>query len=302
VREKTRTYLDTVIKTIESMRDYWPLTLRQVYYQLVAALVIENHITEYKRLSTLLSEARLSGELSWETMEDRSRVYLGSGGWLSKSNFARHELNNFLRGYRRDLLQDQPSRLEVWIEKDALSRIVHNVALDYCVPVIAARGFSSTTFKNECRKRILQNDRQDQSTIILYFGDLDPSGWEMLPAMMRTFREKMDLSENQVTGYRRALNLEQVEQYQLPRSIDAIKEKDSRTPKYRRLFGDLAVELDALRPDLLEGLVHQAIEQHLDLSLFQRQQAAEQKDDDELAELKRRIETLIEGAGLETRL
>lgn len=181
----------------------------------------------------------------------------------------RDELNKFLYGYRRDLLQEQPARLEVWLEKDALSRIVHDVAIAYCVPVIAARGFSSTTFKNECRKRILRNAQRGQRTIILYFGDLDSSGWEMLPAMMRTFRERMDLSEDWLVGYRCALNLEQVEQYQLPRSIDAIKEKDSRTPKYRQLFGDLAVELDALRPDLLAGLVRQAIERHLDLSQFQ---------------------------------
>src|SRR5512144_164521 len=206
MKEKTRTYLDTVIKTVESMRAYWPLTLRQVYYQLVAALVIDNRLNEYKRLSKLLSDARLNGELPWESMEDRSRVYLRSGGWPSKTAFADQQMRNFLEGYRRDLLQHQPARLELWIEKDALSRIVHEVAFTYCVPVIAARGFSSTTFKNECRKRILWNHSQGQRTIILYFGDLDPSGWEMLPAMMRTFREKMDLSEQQVTSYRCALN------------------------------------------------------------------------------------------------
>src|SRR5512144_2138059 len=148
MKEKTRTYLDTVIKTVEGMREYWPLTLRQVYYQLVAALVIDNRLNEYKRLSKLLSEARLTGELPWEAMEDRSRVYLNADGWPSKNDFARQEMRSFLEGYRRDLLQDQPARLEVWIEKDALSRIVHEVAYPYCIPVIAARGFSSTTFKN----------------------------------------------------------------------------------------------------------------------------------------------------------
>lgn len=294
MRAKTRTYLDTVVATIEGMRTYWPLTLRQVYYQLVAALVIENTKNTYKRLSDLLSDARFNGELPWESMEDRSRVYLASGGWQSKSTFADQEMRGFLEGYRRDLLQDQPARLELWSEKDAVSRIAHAVALDYCVPVIAARGFASTSFKNECRKRILWNYERGQQTIILYFGDLDPSGWEMLPAMMRTFRETMDLSEQQVISRRCALNLEQVEQYRLPHSIGAVKEGDSRTPKYRQLFGDLAVELDALRPDLLADIVRRTIEQNLDMALFQQQQAAEQRERDELATIKRSVKPLIQ--------
>lgn len=295
MREKTRTYLDITLQTIEDMRDYWPLTLRQIYYQLVAGLIIDNRLNEYKRLSTLLSDARHSGELSWEAMEDRSRVYLSSSGWVSRKAFVEFEVKYFLKDYRRDLLQDQPIRPEVWIEKDALSRIAHDVARKYCVPVIAARGFSSTSFKNECRNRILANHRQGQQTAIVYLGDLDPSGWEMLPAMMRTFRQKMDLSEEHVTSCRCALNREHVERYQLPRSIDAIKEKDSRTPGYRKLFGDLAVELDALRPSLLEDMVRQAIEANLDMSLFKRQQALEEEDLKVVEALKRQVETLLPG-------
>jgi hypothetical protein len=294
MRAETRTYLATALKTIDALRDYWPLTLRQIYYQLVAALVIENNLNEYKRLSRLLSDARLAGELSWDAMEDRSRVLLHSGGWDDYQEFARSEAENFLRGYGRDLLQGQAVRPELWIEKDALSRIAHDVAIDYCIPVIAARGFSSVTFKNDCRKRVLSNVQDGQETVILYFGDLDPSGWEMLPAMLRTLHEDMDLSADLVTGCRYALNPEHVEQYRLPRPIDAIKEKDSRTPKYRKLFGDLAVELDALRPDLLQALVKDAIESNLDLSQFEAERRIEQEELRHLAGMKARIERLLQ--------
>ena len=45
--------------------------------------------------------------------------------------------------------------------------------------------------------------------MVLYFGDLDPSGWEMLPAMMETLQNEMKLGDL-VVGERCALTVEQV--------------------------------------------------------------------------------------------
>ncbi len=33
MRKKTQTYLNNVLEVMNSLEDYWPLTLRQVYYQ-----------------------------------------------------------------------------------------------------------------------------------------------------------------------------------------------------------------------------------------------------------------------------
>jgi len=49
------------------------LTLRQLYYQLVQANVIENKERSYKNLGTLLSKARLAGLIDWDAIEDRGR-------------------------------------------------------------------------------------------------------------------------------------------------------------------------------------------------------------------------------------
>jgi hypothetical protein len=273
-------YLENVRTVLDGLADYWPLTLRQVYYQLVAVGMIANSLAEYDKLSRMLSKARLDGRTPWGAIEDRTRAILHSGGWQDMKEFVSQEKENFLTGYRRDLLQTQAAALEVWVEKDALSRVCYNVAFPYCVPVIVARGFSSISYVHECRKRVKQNIKNGKRTVILYFGDLDPSGWEMLPAMLETLQNEMSLGDL-VEGKRYALTTAQVEMYGLPRNPDALKLTDTRAKKYMEQFGDLAVELDALPPAILEALVEQAIKENLDKTKFEaerRQEAAERAD------------------------
>jgi len=277
--------LEQVRGELEELRPFWPVTLRQVYYQLVAHLVIENTRGEYQKLSRLLTTARLAGEVPWLAIEDRARQHLRSEGWSDAPAFLRQERDRFLTGYRRDLLRRQPWALEVWIEKDALSRICHDVAFRYCVPVIVARGFCSISYARECHDRVIEALEAGRNGLrILYFGDLDPSGWEMLPALLSRLQEDMELGDSVVEGIRCALTPEQVSKYELPRSLDALKESDTRTPKYREWLEeegyppDLAVELDAVPPALLQGLVKAAIEENLDLEHLQESLAAEEED------------------------
>jgi len=73
-------YVERVNGVLDGLRGYWPLTLRQVYYQLVAGLDIENCEAEYKKLSRLLTKARLDNLISWDATEDRARATLDSDG------------------------------------------------------------------------------------------------------------------------------------------------------------------------------------------------------------------------------
>jgi hypothetical protein len=295
---KRRELLEHVQLVLRELSSFWPLTLRQLYYQLVSRGIIENSLGEYKQLSDLLAKARLAGLVPWAALEDRARTILRSSGYTNQQEFVRGELANFLSYYRRDLVQSQPHALEVWIEKDALSRIVHDVAWSYCIPVVVARGFSSVSYLHECRSRVERNAKLGKRTKILYFGDLDPSGWEMLPAMMRTLQVEMGLGDL-VEGIRCALLPSQVEQYQLPRSIDAMKESDPRTPKFKAMLrqhgyhDDLAVELDALPPSLLQQLVRQAIEAHLDMTLFEQERRRQEVERSQLETLRSKVRAML---------
>ena len=163
------------------------------------------------------------------------------------------------------------------------------------VPVIVAKGFTSTTFKDQCRHRIFRNQAAALHTHILYFGDLDSSGRAMLPTMLCTLQDRMGLGEA-VSGTHYGLTPEQFTEYGLPVSVDAIKRKDPRTRKYLQVFGELAVELDALRPDQLKKLVEQAIRSNLDLSRLKREGDRQDRERNTIAGIRRRILGLLDNA------
>ena len=292
---KTLAYHEAVKAVVFKWREYWPLTVRQVYYQLVAAGAIANTSNAYKKLSFELARLRVTlSEVPWQAIEDRNRTILPSGGWPDGETFADQEVRQLFTGYRRDLLQSQEARPEVWVEKDALAHIAHGAAEPYCASVVAARGFCSVSFVHDLAERVRRNAAAGQTTTLLYFGDMDPSGWFMLPTMLETLQREMGLGDL-VEGVRCALTPEQIEAHDLLHNPDAIKEKDTRRKKYVAQFGKLAVELDALPADVLRDMVAEAIEGVLDVSRFEAERAIEADEVGELGALRSRARELLKG-------
>lgn len=59
----------------------YSLTLRQLYYQFVARDIIPNKQSEYKRLGSIINDARLAGLIDWNAIEDRTRNVRGVSTW-----------------------------------------------------------------------------------------------------------------------------------------------------------------------------------------------------------------------------
>lgn len=294
--QTTLNLIDAALEVIGELREFWPLTLRQIYYQLVSRLILENRLGEYKRLSRVLSQARIAGQVPWSAMEDRSRSMLASGGWSDARTFVGEQAAEFCVGYRRDLLQGQKHRLEIWIEKDALSGIVHGVAFEYCVPVIVARGFSSTSYVKQCYDRIITSlEQHRQLTRVLYYGDFDPSGWEMPEAMYRKLVDQMELPGPALDIQRCALLPGQIAAYELPEDPDAMKTGDSRTANFLEIFGAdvCCVELDALHPETLQETVRNAIEDNLNMDEFTRQQELEESERGKVARIAGQVRDFV---------
>jgi hypothetical protein len=275
------------VKTIlEDLKDYKPLTLRQVYYQLVGKGFIENSVSQYTMLSNLLKWARIEGHISWEDIEDRVRAFHDLTGWDRSETFVKASLNHFLTGYKRDLLQTQDKFIEVWIEKDALSSVFTRVAGKYTIPVIVCRGFSSVSFLNDFRERV--ETHEGKAPVMLYFGDFDPSGMEMLEAMKTTLKDEFGI--NGIEFKRVALKKEDIFTYKLPHNPDALKKKDTRAKKHVEAYGELAVELDALRPDILEEKIKNGIEVELDIDLFNIEVGIQDEEAHKLKQMKAKAE------------
>lgn len=276
-----------VSQVVEELEDYWPLTLRQIYYRLVAAGHIENTRSRYKDLSKLVKQMRLDEGLPWEVLTDRTRRVSDKRGFTDQADFIKYEMDNLLAGYTRCYVQDQDRYIELWCEKDALSQVFERVAWPYCIRAVTCKGYQSITFLDAFRKRALQAQHRGQLPVVLYFGDLDPSGVQMLDATKQTLEDELQL--HGVHYIRVALNPDHILHYDLPNDPDAVKLSDTRYAKYVERFGHLAVELDALHPEVLQDMAMNAIREQFDMDLFQQQMEIEKAEQKKLAALKERV-------------
>ncbi len=288
------------ISIVNEMKQYWQLTLRQVYYRLVAAGHVGNKPTEYKKVGHVIAKARLQGLIKWEAIEDRNRPFHSgkSTGWDNAQQFISQQTRGVLVGYHRDIFQTQTEAVELWIEKDALSSLVKSVAEPYGVHVVVGKGNASLSCKHEAAERIRErspghwmdltgDEKVSKHTTILYFADLDPSGWDMPRQVGETLFNEMGVPRKDVTIKRCALTPEQVMEYNLPQNQGAIKVNDSNKDSYQAMMikaghpPDMAVELDALPPDVFTDMVRSTIEDHVDLEAIAREQ--HQGEDDQVA-------------------
>lgn len=281
--------LNKVQGVLTELQEYKPLTLRQVYYQLVGQGFIENNNSQYTMLSQLLKWARIEGHISWDDIEDRVRKLHDLTGWTDSKDFIDTSLYYFLNNYSRNRLQTQEKFIEIWIEKDALSSLFRKIAGRYSVSVVVCRGFSSISFLQEYKERVLHHPEKEP--VLLYFGDFDPSGVEMLSAMETTFRDEFHVQN--IRFRRVALLKEDILKYQLPHSPEAIKKTDTRTAKHVQQYGELAVELDALRPDVLEAKISEAIESEIDMELYNEEYQNESADIDKLNRIKAMVNNTV---------
>jgi hypothetical protein len=120
--------------------------------------------------------------------------------------------------------------------------------------------------------RLVRCERAGQNTIILHFGDHDPSGIDMT----RDIEERLSIFGAKTTVNRLALNYDQIEQYNPP--PNPAKTTDSRFESYRARYGDESWELDALEPRALVTLVTDNVNRYIDQEQWERKQKEEDDD------------------------
>lgn len=179
---------ETVIERIQYIVDRYSeqgyvLTLRQLHYQFVTRNWIVNHDSAYKKLGDILDDCRYGGLIDWEAIEDRGRVpfipyYV---------NDVDHALQDTIEQYRLDRMKDQDVAIEMWTEKDALSGILKRVTRKYHVRLVVNKGYTSSSAIYGAYKRVIGHMMAGRKVRILYFGDHDPSGLDMV----RDIRERL---------------------------------------------------------------------------------------------------------------
>lgn len=245
----------------------YDLTLRQLYYQFVSRDYIANKQSEYKRLGSIVNDARLAGLIDWDAITDRTRALRSVAHWETPAEI----VDAVAEQFRLDRWAGQPYRVEVWIEKDALVGVFERVCRELDVGLFSCRGYTSQSEMWVAAQRLRAYAQGKQKVVLLHFGDHDPSGIDM----SRDIADRLALFGAAVDVRRLALTMAQVREYDPP--PNPAKETDSRFEGYREEHGGESWELDALEPDLLARLVREEVAKLQDAKRWKQTATVEAK-------------------------
>lgn len=284
------------------------LTARQLYYQCVSRDIVPNTPAEYKKLTALLTDARYSGMIDWSAIEDRGREPSTPSEWDTPADL----VESALRAYRLPRWKGQDTYVELWVEKQALAGVLAPIAREFHATLMVNKGYSSASAMKESADRIkaagtvdqkllddilsrmkstlgLDEDDEERreareylrehvgyairTVVVLYLGDHDPSGEDMVRDIKTRLEEfgVLNLSVEKV-----GLTIAQVKQYNPP--PNPAKITDPRAKDYIAKFGAKSWEVDALPPNVLTRLIRAAFAKHIDKGLMDEVKKREEVD------------------------
>ena len=255
-RRRTRAEMDLIRDAMASFaEEHKPVTVRQLFYVLVSASVVEKSEREYK--STVIRLAlglRRSGRIPWENITDATRWYYKPRTHDSLAD----ALEECARLYRRSLWTDLPIRVQVWCESLSVAGIVRDVAEEWDVPLYPGKGYTSHDFVRSAARDIAFAGKP---AVVYLLGDYDASGRDIIRFASKSLREyAAEVDSSVPIDFRTiAVTEAQIVEWSLP--SHPAKKKDSR---FKRYGIRNAVELEAIPPDRLRELVRGHIVGHLD--------------------------------------
>lgn len=296
----------------------YDLTLRQLYYQFVARGHIANNQQSYNKLGSIVNRGRLAGLLDWDYIVDRTRNLEGVSHWETPSDI----INGAARSFRLDKWTQQPVRVEVWVEKEALAGVIGRTATARDVDYFSCRGYVSQSELWGAAQRLGRYIDGGQGVVILHLGDHDPSGIDMtrdIEDRLTRFltqdwynnrepesNSRIDILADMAdhTGYepafevrRIALNMDQVEQYDPP--PNPAKVTDSRATRYIAEYGRQSWELDALDPTVLDALIQTELDSLMEHAAYAARQGEEDTHRRLLMRASQDWTTVVERLGAE---
>jgi hypothetical protein len=283
-----RAIIDTANQVIANYRNQGlTLTLRQLYYQYIARDLFpaswidpeynakqgldpttKNTVKNYKKLGTVISDGRLAGLIDWDAIEDRGRQPRLPVEWESIDQL----MEGALAAYRLPRWKGQKNYVELWVEKDALSGVLQPLARQFHVTLMVNKGYSSQSAMHESSERFIAAEDDGRHSVLFYLGDHDPSGEDMV----RDIQDRLRTFGSAVIVEKLAITMPQIRQYNPP--PNPAKMSDSRAEKYVAEHGDESWEVDALPPEVLNGIIRTAFTEVLDDELMDEVKADEEKD------------------------
>jgi hypothetical protein len=248
------------------------LTLRQLYYQCVVQNLFPNSERSYQNLSRLVTDARMAGLMDWDAIEDRARRPRVPQDFDDLDQL----VDAALGSYRLPRWADQPNYVELWVEKEALAGVLAPIARRYHITLMVNKGYSSASAMYESANRYISNvkdkDGEHRSLHLLYLGDHDPSGEDMV----RDVQERLELFGAPLEVDKIAITMPQVKKFKPP--PNPAKISDPRADAYIAEHGNHSWEVDALPPKVLTQVITAKLEELVDHDLMDEILAQEERD------------------------
>ena len=249
----------------------FPLTVREIYYRLVSDpyLLFTNTRQHFNSFDSILTRAKERGEVDGKRIVDDTRHTMGGDeGWDNPEQFlVAHVdyLRTCWKSFDKKMWTNQEWKLEVWVEKTALARVLSQMTDPFKVLLFPHRGNPSYTKVQEAVERLREfSSGGERKICVLHLTDHDPTGLKMTKELVGRFER---YGGSFIKVRRIGLTIEQVRQFNL--SPNFAKKADRNYPEYVEKYGEECWELDALPPDELQAIVRRAVVSYVDSQAWQ---------------------------------
>lgn len=283
ITDAKRPFLDAIAVILEQYEDSWPLSVRQVHYYLLNSPPLihakkpqsryRNNLKSYKAADELITRARLAGDIPFEAIHDPTRPVVNWAVYSSTAPFIRTELDEFLKGYYRDLMQSQPNHIEIIGEKNTIEGMLRPVAMDYTIPYTIGRGYSSLPPRENMAERFRRSGKE--KLVLLVLSDFDPEGEDIGRSFAQSMRD--DFGIDAIVPVKVTLTADQVARLGLPPGLTA-KKTSSRRKRFVERHGEHVFELEAIPPPTLQQYLRDAIGNVINVAAYNAEVDREAED------------------------
>jgi hypothetical protein len=252
-RELVATVIDILVGPLADIR---PVTIRQIYYRLIAMGVIEKTDEADAKLGRQMTRARRSQMIPMDWIADNGQTLdlvnsdTGPDDTISVAKFILNGTN-----YQLDRQAGQTSRLVIWTEAAGLVSQLGWVK-ELGIEIICGGGQPSVTFCHEQAQRLAQQcvAGNNSDAIVMHLGDWDVGGQIILKSAGADIAAWCSVPVSVVSL---AVNPSQI------KSMGLITQEQKPDGRNTNWTGDTC-QLEAIDPPMLRTIVEDAIDRHRD--------------------------------------
>jgi hypothetical protein len=183
-----KTWLDAVKQIIDTYDV--PLTVRQIYYQLIAHYGMKKTNGMYNSLCKHLVQERQKRNIDWTKIVDLTRKPIRQE-WIAEDQTPEEsfeeDFKKFLKTVRCYIVPqytNQEYLIEVWVEHEGLMPLFERAIGDFGITIYPTKGRNSWSNAYAAYERLKDVDRE---IVILHFSDADVYGENMTKNIQEAF-------------------------------------------------------------------------------------------------------------------